>query len=348
MEIALIINEMNNEGILETTPTGNIDQLHCRCLLTNETTTCLQIEHENPLGMRTPYPDIWKSCHKPESREPDEDKSTNRLCACGEEFQSEQEIDAHCAANVTSGAHGCTSDRLEKIGGAHLWMDPNTGEVLQAKTYPLPHQGLGPVSSTRYEAATVVQATLGLIALCETADTQRNPEHPIKEATLSTDSQGSVDAYESQVLKFTTAPKKSKSPLQDHMHNMKATSGTLQRRFRTLLILTHKHNEHSRKWDNEARDDLACRANQACDRAAKKAAAVQDLRFQNHGAGHGGRAFLAKNGSAIHSDIKDIITETRTQMLMKITSTPEKDSSTGNDDPAPTQPETEAQDMARA
>ena len=228
MEIALIINEMNNEGMLETTPTGNVAQLHCRCLLTNETTTCLQIEHDNPLGLQTPYPDIWKSCHKPESRDPDEEKNTNRLCACGEEFQSEQERDAHCAANVTSGAHGCTSDRLEKIGGAHVWMDPNTGKVLQAKAYPLPHQGLGPVSSTRYEAATLVQATLGLIALCETEDTQRNPEHPIKEATLSTDSQGSVDAYESQVLKFTTAPKKSKSPLQDHMNNMKATSGTLQ------------------------------------------------------------------------------------------------------------------------
>ena len=35
-------------------------------------------------------------------------------------------------------------------------------------------------------------------------------------------------------------------------------------------------------------------------------------------------------------------------MLMKITSTPETDPSTGNDDPAPTQPETEAQDMAKS
>ena len=74
----------------------------------------------------------------------------------------------------------------------------------------------------------------------------------------------------------------------------------------------------SRPWDNEGRDDLACRANQACDRAAKKASAVVDQRFQHHGGGHGGIATLTKNGSYITDDIKTIITEKRTQDLLSI------------------------------
>ena len=78
------------------------------------------------------------------------------------------------------------------------------------------------------------------------------------------------------------------------MQNMKAISHTLFTRYKVLLHFIHNHNEHGRKWDNEGRDDLACRENQACDRAAKKAVAVIDLRFKNHGDGHGGKAFLAK------------------------------------------------------
>ena len=106
-------------------------------------------------------------------------------------------------------------------------MDPSTGKVLQARAYPLPHLGQGTVSSTRYEAATAVQASLGLIALYEALHLQPGLEGQTHEDTLSTDSQGSVEAYATQVLEFTTAPKKSKSPLQDHMHNMKAISSAL-------------------------------------------------------------------------------------------------------------------------
>jgi hypothetical protein len=127
-----------------------------------------------------------------------------------------------------------------------------------------------------------------------------------------------VDAYEAQVLKFITAPKISKSALQDYMHNMKAIKETLYSKHKTLIQLVHNHNEHNRKWDNERRDDLACRANQACDRAAKKIAAVLDQRFNNHGAGYGGIAILTKNGSYITDDIKTTIIEKRTQDILKI------------------------------
>jgi hypothetical protein len=109
------------------------------------------------------------------------------------------------------------------------------------------------------------------------------------------------------VLNFTTAPKISKSPLQDYMHDMKAIKGTLSTTHGTHTRLVHNHNEHSRPWDNEGRDDLACRANQACDRAAKKASAVVDQRFQHHGIGHGGITTLAKNVSYVTDDIKQFL-----------------------------------------
>jgi hypothetical protein len=57
---------------------------------------------------------------------------------------------------------------------------------------------------------------------------------------------------------------------------MKAINKTLKTSLETDVRLIHNPNEHSRTWDNEGRDDLACRANQACDRAAKKIAAVID------------------------------------------------------------------------
>jgi hypothetical protein len=76
------------------------------------------------------------------------------------------------------------------------------------------------------------------------------------------------------------------------MHNMKAIKEVLKSEYGTDTKLIHNHNEHGRNWNNEGRDDLPCRANQACDRAAKKIAAVIDQRFQNHGKGHGGIAFF--------------------------------------------------------
>jgi hypothetical protein len=172
--------------------------------------------------------------------------------------------------NADTGAHGRTGDELEALGGAHVWVDPNTGKVLQARAYPLPHQGQGTVSSTRGEAATTEYATLGLVELCESLDSQPTMQPRFRSATLSTDSQSTVNAYEAQVINFITAPKTSKSPIQDHMHNMKAINKTLKTTLETDVRLIHNHNEHSRTWDNEGRDDLACRANQACDRAAKK------------------------------------------------------------------------------
>jgi len=185
--------------------------------------------------------------------------------------------------------------------------------------YPLPHQSQGTVSSTRSEAATTVYAKLGLVDICVNRNMQPETTPHFIHATLTTDSQATVDAYEAQVLNFITAPKTSKSAIQDHMHNMKAIKEVLKTEYGTDTKLIHNHNEHGRNWNNEGRDDLPCRANQACDRAAKKIAAVIDQRFQNHGKGHGGIAFLAKNGSYITDDIKKIIADKRNQDLLKIT-----------------------------
>ena len=281
---------------------------------------CGHKHHLNTIGLHTPYLNAWNSCYKQEPREPNENPSNRRTCTCGKRFDSEVERDAHCARNVERGAHGRTGDELETLGGAHVWVNPTTGRVLQARAYPLPHQGQGTVSSTRSEAATVVYATLGLVELCSSRDRQLTRENKFTTATLTTDSQATVGAYESQVLNFTTAPKISKSPIQDYMHDMRAIEESLRTSYETQTHLIHNHNEHSRKWDNEARDDLACRANQACDRAAKKVAAVIDQRFQHHGPGHGGIAMLSKNGSTITDDIKTIITEKRTQDLLSLTS----------------------------
>jgi hypothetical protein len=71
------------------------------------------------------------------------------MCVCGKIFDSKEDRDAHCEGNADTGAHGRTGDELEALGGAHVWVDPNTGKVLQARAYPLPHQGQGTVSSTR-------------------------------------------------------------------------------------------------------------------------------------------------------------------------------------------------------
>jgi hypothetical protein len=99
---------------------------------------------------------------------------------------------------------------------------------------------------------------------------------------------------------------------------MKAITESLKLIYETRTHLIHTHNEHGRQWDNEGRDDLPCRTNQACDRAAKKIAAVLDQRFQHHGTGHGGIATFSKNGSYITDDIKTVITEKRSQDLLKI------------------------------
>ena len=166
--------------------------------------------------------------------------------------------------------------------------------------------------------------------LCTSRNRLPTQENQFTSATLTTDSQSTVDSYNSQVLNFITAPKISKSPLQDYMHDMKAIKESRKTIYETRTHLVHNHNEHGRQWDNEGRDDLACRANQACDRAAKKIAAVVDQRFQHHGKGHGGIATLAKNGSYITDDIKSIITEKRTHDLLsiiphKITTGPQHD-----------------------
>ena len=338
MEISLILADMDTWLHLETQPTGPTPPIQCQCLLGGETKQCSHIN--SLLGLHTPYQHLWNSCYKRESREPNEDPNDTRTCACGQRFSSKKDRDAHCVRNVEKGAHGRTGDELEALGGAHVWVDPNTGKVLQARAYPLPHQSQGTVSSTRGESATTVYATVGLIDLCTSRDRQPTRENLFTTATLTTDSQATVDAYNSQVLNFITAPKISKSPLQDYMHDMKAIKESLQFVYETRTRLVHNHNEHSRQWDNEGRDDLACRANQACDRAAKKVAAVVDQRFQHHGIGHGCIATLAKNGSYITDDIKTVITEKRTQDL--ITILPHKTTT----EPQHDQPDQQTRDMA--
>ena len=130
--------------------------------LGDETKPCNQIHQVNPLGLHTPYHQAWNACYKRDSREPNEDQSNIRTCTCGKRFDSKEERDAHCMGNADTGAHGRTSDELEALGGAHVWVDPNSGKVLQARAYPIPHQGHGTTSSARFESATSAYATLGL------------------------------------------------------------------------------------------------------------------------------------------------------------------------------------------
>ena len=73
-----------------------------------------------------------------------------------------------------------------------------------------------------------------------------------------------------------------------------------------------------------------------------------DLRFQNHGAGHGGTAFLARNGSAISTDIKEAVIEARTHTLLKLISKVAPDSAENESDINPDALHPETREMAKS
>jgi hypothetical protein len=72
------------------------------------------------------------------------------------------------------------------------------------------------------------------------------------------------------------------------MHEMKAIKESLKFAYGTRTCLVHNHNEHSRGWDIEGIDDLACRAE-------RTKPVTEQQRVQPHGIGHERLATLAKN-----------------------------------------------------
>jgi hypothetical protein len=99
------------------------------------------------------------------------------------------------------------------------------------------------------------------------------------------------------------------------MTNIQTTTDTLLLEQGITVLITHVHNEHGRKWDDENRDTLPCRANAADDRAAGLAAQTIDNRFKRI-LNHGKMMELATNGSIIHHDIKEVIQQRQTQVLL--------------------------------
>ena len=143
-------------------------------------------------------------------------------------------------------------------------------------------------------------------------DDPAHPAHLYTNHRLSTDSNASCGAFNSHVKTSTTIPRVSKSGLQDHLFDLQQVQRALRNQHNINLDVTHDHNEHGQPWNDEHRDSLTCRLNQACDRAADKAALAIDERFRPIDPGHGPPATFVTGGIKITNVIETAIAAKQT------------------------------------
>ena len=82
--------------------------------------------------------------------------------------------------------------------------------------------------------------------------------------------------------------------------------------------MTHDRNEHGRSWNGELRDALTCRLNQACDKAADKAALAIGERFRPLDPGHRLPGIFVTGGIKFKNDIKAVIAAKHTHNLLAL------------------------------
>ena len=155
---------------------------------------------------------------------------------------------------------------------------------------------------------TINQATTGLVELIGSGQLAAEDMTTV---TISTDSEASVAATKSQVIKTMKTQQQSKSALATPMRNLTAIVRHLKPLGVNINVI-HNYNEHGRGWDNEDRGSMTCRGNKACDEAAGAAAkasigarAKMDHRAQPLDGG--GATYLSTAAGKIEGDVKPVV-----------------------------------------
>ena len=241
------------------------------------------------------------------SESDEESRDEIRGCTCLKEFPTRAERDRHIIETLEAGCHAITPDELPAMGGAYAWVDMWTGTALQCRAFQIHNEGKEE-SSTRGEAMTINQATTGLVELIGSGQLAAEDMTTV---TISTDSEASVAATKSQVIKAMKTQQQSKSALATPMRNLTAIARHLKSLGVNINVI-HNYNEHGRGWDNEDRGSMTCRGNKACDEAAGAAAkasigtrAKMDHRAQPLDGG--GATYLSTAAGKIEGDVKPVV-----------------------------------------
>ena len=240
------------------------------------------------------------------SESDEESRDEIRGCTCLKEFPTRAERDRHIIETLEAGCHAITPDELPAMGGAYAWVDMWTGTALQCRAFQIHNEGKEE-SSTRGEAMTINQATTGLVELIGSGQLAAEDMTTV---TISTDSEASVAATKSQVIKTMKTQQQSKSALATPMRNLTAIVRHLKPLGVNINVI-HNYNEHGRGWDNEDPGSMTCRGNKACDEAAGAAAkasigarAKMDHRAQPLDGG--GATYLSTAAGKIEGDVKPV------------------------------------------